>query len=168
MTSPLSLINSLINPAQPVVEEQVAPPQAEERIEFDEVTYTGKLSSQNGVASVRAEAAISYFHPQIDYNGEDALYLAVEFTVEADFSIEDESFDHEFGTEERYSHLFEDVKLVNIVIPHDASNYPLFKLPPEQHTHVIAFVKDALSKVDVESEPAFNWEKVSDGIDIRD
>lgn len=164
------LLHSLLNPAPVVVTEALPAPTATPTtsVSVDEITLKGKLKeSGTGQASVGVEAALTYTGPGVDYDGEDGLYLAVDFVIEGEISVDDQSFDYEQGsqrgTHQQSAILFENVGVTHVVFPHDQSNFPLVRQSPEVVKHVTAFVTQWLNE---NIESIVDLEKLANEADI--
>lgn len=141
------LINSLISPpASPIVEaEEPAAPQPTEYVEIDDVD---RVSGPRGGSEfyIQYNVHVTYHHPSIE---EEGLHLTVSALLDGSYSVEDDSFSYEYGSERgvhggKYDAI-DGLSWSKVTIPHIEDNIEFFKLAPEQATHVSQMVVGYLS-----------------------
>ena len=150
--SDFSLFRSLINPtAQPVVEALSESPEApvpSETVTVDEADMIGRGDRHSGIPH---SLNVTYSHPNLP----EPLYLTAHAKLVGDVSVEDNSFDYSYGsqngTHEDYSDLVENLAWTNASIPQVADNMDLFKLTPEQVAHVTKVVVNYISTMEQEA-----------------
>lgn len=174
--SKFDLIQSLLNPqTETIVEapaEPVAPAQpAGERVEIEDVDVEGKptlvdSSQHHATYEIPCYAAISYHHPSLD----EPFQLGVNFKVRGNYSVEDDSFDYEYGSQ-RGTHggkyaVFSDLEVTGVEFPQEDYNYELFKLPTDRKNHVANFISQYFNALsDEQLSKLINAESIRDALE---
>lgn len=152
--SPFTLINSLVNQSVDVVTEETQPQPAQEFASIDDADRISGYQNDHFKYSLN----MTYSHPSLA----EPIYLTVQALLGATYSVEDNSFDFNYGSErgvhKDIAEVFDDLEWTNVTVPHIADNMELFKLEPEKVRHVTKFVVDYLTSM--------NSDAISEHVDI--
>jgi hypothetical protein len=148
MTDKFSLLSSLIN-AKPAVVEALEAPQAartQDTIEVGDVNLAKRPTSDD---SIKCEIWAQYE----DVQGE-TYSLTVHAMLHGDFSVEDDSFGYEHGSErgthEDVYNDISDLHFKSVSVPHVPDNLEVHRLEPQKFNHVVQTVKSFFEGMDHE------------------
>ncbi len=159
--SHFSLINSLINPpAEPLVESPMAAeaPAPSETVTVDD---TDRLAGGSRYSGIPYSLNVTYSHPKLP----EPLYLTAHAKLDGEYSVEDNSFDYSYGSQNGVhrdvSDLVENLAWTGVSVPQIADNMDLFKLTPEQVDHITKVVVHYITAMEQEAiEQIVDMEKV--------